>query len=253
MTDPLFAQTDGVRDLAEVHSRVAAGLSGLRAAEGTGVQRSHGAIASAVSTALDDALAGRAGTLDVTSTSAATIADLLQKAAGAYAAGDEEGGSRLQAAAAALAGENGVGDCDTYTSGSAPPAGPDAAGGDIAGQLGQIMGQVGQQVGQIAQAVTTPLQGLASGLQQVPQQLIQGLQQAVQAAQADRLDAPDEAEKPDGEREDTAEGEDAARDREPAEPTPALQAQPSQELPAGRSPVETSAPARPAPTRPQVG
>ncbi len=109
MTDPLFVQTDGVRKYSELHSQVVSGLSGLTGAEGTGVQHSHGAIASAVSGALNDVLGGRGSTLGVTSTTASTIADLLQKAAGAYAAGDEEGASRLKAAAEALEGKGEAG------------------------------------------------------------------------------------------------------------------------------------------------
>ena len=104
MTDPLFVQADGVRNYSELHSQVVSGLSGLTGAEGTGVQNSHGAIASAVSGALSNVLGGRGNTLGVTSTSASTIADLLQKAASAYAAGDEEGASRLKAAADVLEG-----------------------------------------------------------------------------------------------------------------------------------------------------
>jgi len=163
MTDPLFVQTDGVRNYSELHSQVVSGLSGLTGAEGTGVQNSHGAIASAVSGALSNVLGGRGSTLGVTSTSASTIADLLQKAASAYAAGDEEGASRLQAAADALEGKGEPGGSGGApgTTGAGSPA---AAGGDMMGQMGQIMGQVGQQVGQLAQSVTAPLQGLAQGL-----------------------------------------------------------------------------------------
>ncbi|MGB5151607.1 MAG: type VII secretion target, partial [Mycobacterium sp.] len=102
MTDPLFVQTDGVLNYSRLHSEVASGLSGLAGAEGSGVTQSHGAIAAAVSGALGNVLGGRGSTLGVTSTSASTIADLLQKAAQAYAAGDEEGAARLKAAAAAL-------------------------------------------------------------------------------------------------------------------------------------------------------
>lgn len=247
MTDPLFVQTDGVRDLSEVHSQVVSGLSGLTAAESTGVQTSHGAIASAVSSALSHVLDGRGATLGATSTSASTIADLLQKAAGAYAAGDEEGASRLKAAAAALEDRNRPGACGAP--GTQASGGPSSAGADVSAQMGQIMGQVGQQVGQLAQAVTAPLQGLAQGLQQVPQQIMQGVQQAAQAAQAGRLE---EGENLDGERADKAEREDTPEAHKPAEPTPVVQAQAGPDSPAGRAPVEAPPTARPAPTRPQV-
>lgn len=252
MTDPLFVQTDGVRNYSELHSQVVSGLSGLTGAEGTGVQNSHGAIASAVSGALSKVLGGRGSTLGVTSTSASTIADLLQKAAGAYAAGDEEGASRLKAAADALEGKGEPGG-----SGGAPGtpgAGSPAAGGaDTMGQMGQIMGQVGQQVGQLAQSVTAPLQGLAQGLQQGAQQVMQGVaqaaQQAAQAAQAAKLK---EGEKPEGERDDKAEREDRSDKREKSEPAPVHEAQAGPSSPTGRAPVEAPQPARPAPTRPQI-
>jgi hypothetical protein len=252
MTDPLFVQTDGVRKYSELHSQVVSGLSGLTGAEGTGVQHSHGAIASAVSGALNDVLGGRGSTLGVTSTTASTIADLLQKAAGAYAAGDEEGASRLKAAAEALEGKGGPGGSGAApgTPGAGGSSGPAAGGGaDMMGQMGQILGQVGQQVGQLAQSVIAPLQGLAQGLQQVPQQIMQGVQQATQAAQAAELD---KGEKPEDERDAEAERDDEADKREKAEPAPAPEAQAGQSSPPGRAPVEAPQPARPAPTRPQV-
>ncbi|KAA0113679.1 ESX-1 secretion-associated protein [Mycolicibacterium sp. P9-22] len=251
MTDPLFVQTDGVRNYSELHSQVGSGLSGLTSAEGTGVQHSHGAIASAVSGALNDVLGGRGSTLGATSTTASTIADLLQKAAGAYAAGDEEGASRLKAAAEALEGKGGQGGGGTpATSGAGASGGPAASGGaDMMGQMGQIMGQVGQQVGQLAQSVIAPLQGLAQGLQQVPQQIMQGVQQAAQSAQAAELDAD---EKPEGERDTKSEREDEADKRAKAEPAPASEAQAGQSSAPGRAPVEAPQPVRPAPTRPQV-
>ena len=252
MTDPLLVQTDGVRKYSELHSQVVSGLSGLTGAEGTGVQHSHGAIASAVSGALNDVLGGRGSTLGVTSTTASTIADLLQKAAGAYAAGDEEGASRLKAAVEALEGKGGPGGSGAApgTPGAGGSSGPAAGGGaDMMGPMGQILGQVGQQIGQLAQSVTAPLQGLAQGLQQVPQQIMQGVQQATQAAQAAELD---KGEKPEDERDAEAERDDEADKREKAEPAPAPEAQAGQSSPPGRAPVEAPQPARPAPTRPQV-
>ena len=242
MTDPLFVQTDGVQNHSARHSQVVSGLAGLTGAEGTGVQNSHGAIASSVSGALTDVLDGRGSTLGVTSTSAATIADLLQKAARAYAAGDEDGGSRLHAAAAALEGRGGPGGGTPGTAGAAGSSVPAAGGGaDMAGQMGQIMGQVGQQVAQLVQSVTAPLAGLAQGLQQVPQQLVQGISQAAQATE------PDEGEKPEGERDAESEREDTADKREKAEPAPVQQAQAAQSSPSGPAPIETTPPVRPAP------
>jgi uncharacterized phage infection (PIP) family protein YhgE len=256
MTDPLFVQTDGVRNYSKLHSQVVSGLSGLTGAEGTGVQHSHGAIASSVSGALADVLGGRGSTLGVTSTTASTIADLLQKAAGAYAVGDEEGASRLMAAAEALEGKGGPVDSGGApgTPGAGGSSGPSATGGaDTRGQMGQILGQVGQQVGQLAQSVTAPLQGLAQGLQQMPQQIMQGVQQAAQqAAQAAQAVELDKDEKPEDERDAKSERDDDADKREKAEPAPAPEAQAGQSSPPDRAPVEAPQPARPAPTRPQV-
>src|SRR5689334_12521379 len=98
MTDPFFVQPDGVLDKSTLHSRVGSGLSDMTDTHGNDVQRSHGAIASSVDSALHSALAARTATVGTASTSASTISDLLQKAANAYAAGDEEGASRLRAA-----------------------------------------------------------------------------------------------------------------------------------------------------------
>ncbi len=257
MTDPLFVQTDGVLNYSKLHSQVAAGLSGLAGTDGAGVQNSHGAIASAVSTALHSALHERTGAVGATSTSASTISDLLQKAAHAYTAGDEEGASRLHAAVAALEGRAGSPD-----SGAGAQVGPGtraangaagSPGADAMGQMGQIMGQIGQQVGQLAQLVTAPLQGLAQGLQQVPQQILQGVQQAAPAGHTASPDAglPDAgtpAEKP----EDDTEREDRAQRREQAEPAPEREVRAGGDVVSGHAPVAATEPARPAPTRPQV-
>lgn len=105
MSGNLYVQTDGVRSCAQVHDRVVAGLSqvtGTGAAEATAVQTSHGAIASAVSTALSGVLGTRHGTMQTTATSGTTIAELLQKAAQLYDQGDQKGAERLKAAADAL-------------------------------------------------------------------------------------------------------------------------------------------------------
>lgn len=250
MTDPLFVQTDGVRNYSARHSQVVSGLSGLTGAEGTGVQNSHGTIAASVQGALTDVLGRRSSTMDVTSTSAATIADLLEKAARAYAAGDKQDGSRLQAAAAALEGQSGPRGGAPETAGAAGSHVPAAGGGaDMTGQMGQIMGQVGQQVAQLVQSVTAPLAGLAQGLQQVPQQLMQGIAQAAQAA-GPAEDATPEAER-DAESESESESE-RDDEREKAEPAPVQQSQAAQSSPSGPAPIETTPPVRPAPTRPQV-
>ncbi|MGW0159045.1 type VII secretion target [Mycobacterium sp. NPDC003323] len=250
MSDPLHVQTDGVLNYSQIHADVRSGLSGLAAPEGSGVQNSHGAIASSVSTALGSVLSGRGNTMGVTSTSAATIADLLQQAARAYAGGDEEGGRRLKAAADAMDGDGRAG-----APGGAPAAsGTTGAGGDMAGQMGQIMGQVGQQVGQLASSITAPLQGLAQGLQQVPQQIMQGVQQAAQqAAQAAQAGKIPGVELSDGARDVRAELDDSDDKRETAEqpaPEEKTEAEAGQDG-SGRAPVEAPA-TRPAPTRPQV-
>lgn len=238
-TDPLDVQTDGVRTFAQTHADVAAGLSSLLSEEGADVDTSHGPIAAAVSTALSGVLSNRRDSLGATSTTASTISDLLQKAADAYARGDEQDAQRFTAAAEVLEGKDSPG-------GSAMPSGG-AAAGDMSGQLGQILGQVGQQVGQMAQSIAQPLQGLAQGLQQIPQQIMQGVQQASQAKVSDLPDVEDEKKdrrpevKPkddrDKERDEHAEGRAEAGSAAPSE----------------RAPVETPAPKqRPAATRPQA-
>jgi Excreted virulence factor EspC, type VII ESX diderm len=103
VTDPLFVQPDGVRAYAQIHDEVVAGLSqlmGAAAPEAAGVQTSHGAIASAVSTALDGVLGARQGTMQATSTSGRTISELLHKAAQMYEHSDQKGAETLRAAAA---------------------------------------------------------------------------------------------------------------------------------------------------------
>lgn len=246
MTDRLGVHTDGVLNSAELHSQVGSGLSGLTAAERSGVQNSHGTIASAVSGALGTVLGGRGDTIGVTSTSASTIADLLQKSATAYAAGDEEGGSRLKAAADALEGKGEPG-FEAHTPATAAAGG--APGADPMGPLGQVMGQVGQLGGALAQSVTAPLQGLAQGLQQVPQQIMQGIQQAAQAAQSAELDAADEV---DEKTETKPETDDETDPREKAEPAPVRDAQAGQGSTAGTAPVAAPPAPQPAPTRPQI-
>ncbi len=249
MTDPLLVRTDDLRTFADLHARVGSGLSGLTGSDGGGVQRSHGAIASAVSTALQSTLDGRAGTVGATSARAGVVADLLEKAARAYAAGDEEGADRLRAAAAVLEGAPAP-ETATGPAGAAGTAagGTVSPGADAMAPMGQILGQVGQQVGQLAQLITAPLQGLMQGLQQVPQQILQAAQ-AAQAADLGEADLPETeqlAEEP---------GDETERDsrEERPEPVPVPETRAGESVPSDRAPVQTPAPARPAPTRPQVG
>ncbi len=180
--DPLYVQPDSVRSYSQIHDEVVAGLSqliGAAAPEAGGVQISHGAIASPVSTALSAVLVGRQGAMQTTSTSGSTISELLQTAAQMYEQGDQKGAATLRAAAEALEGSQGSAEA------SAPTSGAGASGGSGAGvggadMMGQMVSQVGQQVGQMAQSIAQPLQGLAQGLQQVPQQVMQGAQQIAQ-------------------------------------------------------------------------
>jgi Excreted virulence factor EspC, type VII ESX diderm len=170
MSDPLYVQPDAMRSYAQIHDEVVAGLSELTGTEAAGVQTSHGAIASAVSTALGGVLGSRQGTLQATGSSGSTISQLLQKAAQMYEQGDQKGAATLRAAAEGLEGSQG------------PPgsSGPSRAGGGGADMMGQMVSQFGQQVGHMPQSVAQPLQGLAQGLQQVPQQVMQGAQQIAQ-------------------------------------------------------------------------
>jgi hypothetical protein len=201
MSDPLYVQPDGVRSYAQIHDEVVAGLSqlmGAAAPEAAGVQTSHGAIASAVSTALTSVLGSRQGTLQATGSSGSTISELLQKAAQMYEHGDQKGAATLRAAAEGLEGSQGAGD------------------GGGADMMGQMVSQVGQQIGQMAQSVTQPLQGLAQGLQQVPQQVMQGAQQIAQQV--------------DEQGDQAAAGESAAAGRAPDQPG-AERAEPAQPRP----------------------
>jgi hypothetical protein len=155
--DPLYVQPDGVRSYSQIHDQVAAGLSqmiGAAAPEAAEVQNSHGVIASAVSSALSQALGGRQGALRATSASAQTISELLQKAAQMYEHGDRKGAAALRAAAEAV-----------HESQGANPAGGSAAGTSGTGGGGDMMGQMVSQVGQAAQSITQPLQGIGQGLQ----------------------------------------------------------------------------------------
>jgi hypothetical protein len=181
--DPLYVQPDGVRSYSQIHDEVVAGLTqlmGAAAPEAAGVQTSHGAIASSVSTALSAVLGSRQVTMQTTSTSGRTISELLQKAAQMYEQGDQKGATTLRAAAETLESANAAG-----ASGVAGASGGQGGGGGSGSggpdMMGQLLGQVGQQAGQLGQ-MAQPLQGLAQGLQQLPQQVMQGVQQAVQQA-----------------------------------------------------------------------
>jgi hypothetical protein len=238
-TDPLHVQADSLRSFSQTHADVAAGLAGLVGEDGSGVETTHGPIASAVSTALSGVLDGRQNSLSGTSTTARTIADLLRQAAEAYARGDEQDAQRFTAAAEALQGKDSPGRGAAASSSGSP-------GADVAGQLGQVLGQVGQQVGQLAQSIAQPLQGLAQGLQQLPQQIMQGVQQAGQASgRGDFQDRKDEEERrPEEKRKDEHKAE-----RDEAQP----QAAAGTSAPAERAPVQAPVPRqRPAATHPQA-
>lgn len=244
-TDPFDVQTDGVLHFSQAHSDVAAGLSGLGDADGNGVETSHGPIASAVSTALAGVLNGRQDSFGVTSATASTISDLLQKAAQAYARGDEDGAERFKAAADVLEGKDSPG-----RGGSSAAAGPAGAGSGGAGadMMGQVLGQVGQQVGQMAQSIAQPLQGLAQGLQQIPQQIMQGVQQASQAA-SDVRSLPEDKDEKDARRLADKPKDDREKDRDESE----RRAEAGLSTPSERAPVEAPAPKqRPAATHPQA-
>jgi Excreted virulence factor EspC, type VII ESX diderm len=208
MTDPLYVQPDGMRTYAQIHDEVVNGLSqltGAAAPEAAGVQTSHGAIASAVSTALSGVLGSRHGTLGATGTSGSTISELLQKAAQMYEHGDQKEAATLRAAAEALEGSPG-------------------SGGGGADMMGQMVGQVAQQVGQMAQSVAQPLQGVAQGLQQVPQQVMQGVQQIAQQVSQAGGKTPNEHE------DQAAAGDSAAAGKAPDLP-PAERVEPAQTRP----------------------
>jgi hypothetical protein len=103
-SEPLYVQPDGVRSYAKAHDEVVAclaRLTGAAAPEAAGVQTSHGAIASAVSTALDSVLSVRRGIMQTTSMSGGALSELLTKAAQMYEHGDQKGAATLKAAAEA--------------------------------------------------------------------------------------------------------------------------------------------------------
>ena len=111
MVEPLSVNTDGVRSLSEIHTKVASGLGSLTAStpDSAAVGISHGTVAHAVQTALTAALGSRSGTITATQGSGARIAELLQQAAAAYEQGDQRGAAAIQAAAAAIGDGHGPG------------------------------------------------------------------------------------------------------------------------------------------------
>jgi hypothetical protein len=263
----VFVQPEGLQTFSQTHSGIAGALpqSSAEATPGP-VETSHGPIAAAANAALRNALSSRGGTVQATTTSAATISELLHRAARAYQEGDLRSAEELRAAANAIAdgtGAGGAGPAGAPGAGvsgvpGAGVSGPGAAGG--ADTMGQMLGQIGGQVGQLAGMAMAPLQGLA----QVPQQVMQGIQQAVQtatgaagmAAGADAagleeaaLDgeratgAPEHAERPEGQREQAA---GAQRDAPPVSPLPGAQAGPDS------GPENTAAPDPAGPTRAQI-
>lgn len=206
--DNLFMQTDGLRSFAQSHADVVSGLTGLlsTAAEASGVQTTHGPIASAVHTALSSALGARQGSMQNVVTIGRNLAESLQTAAHAYEQVDQRFGDKARAAAEAIgdprrpqAGASGAAGGSTAggAAGAAAGAGAGTAGagsgaaagaGSGAGVAGQMMGQLGQVGSQLGQAATGMFKGQggggkAQGLQQLMQPLMQGAQQIVQTAQ----------------------------------------------------------------------
>jgi hypothetical protein len=218
---PLFVQTDGLRQFSATQNEIATGLTAVvsNALDAAGVQTSHGAIASAVTTALGELLTARGGSMQNTADNGKALAEKLLRAAHLYDQGDQAAAGNLRSAAEGAS-----------TGAAAAPSGGAAGGGDVMGQMVSQLGQQVGQLGQLAQTMTQPLQGLAQPLQQVPQQIMQGVQQAVQqATQAAGGIAMPDVSGPDGA---------AASDR--AERAPVEQ-EPSRHPPSGRGESRPSA------------
>ncbi|MDZ4270117.1 MAG: type VII secretion target, partial [Mycobacterium sp.] len=79
MVEPLSVNTNGVRSLGDVHTRVAGGLGALAAGTpgAAEVGASHGTIAYGVDTALTAALGSRSGSMNTTRVSGTQISELL--------------------------------------------------------------------------------------------------------------------------------------------------------------------------------
>jgi hypothetical protein len=180
--DNVYMQIDGVRSFAQTHADVSAGLSGLLGSDThvAGVAHTHGPIASAVHTALGDALEARHGSLRGAANTGAKLADALRQAAQAYEGVDQESANQLRSAAAAVDGASAPGGVAgrASTAGAGPAA--RAAGGS--GVIGQVLGQVGGLGGKMAQSAAEVLQDVGQGgaqaLTQLPQQLTQGVAQS---------------------------------------------------------------------------
>ncbi|PRC41397.1 ESX-1 secretion-associated protein [Mycobacterium sp. ITM-2017-0098] len=243
MSEPLQVNPADVRSLGDIHADVAGGLGSLTASSpGAGaVAGSHGTIASAVGTALTDALGSRSGTIATAQSTGSIISELLHQSALAYERGDQRGGDAMRTAADALARGEG-------------PAGGTPSGGGGADPLGQAVGQMGQ-LGQIGQQLAAPLAALAQPLQQLPQQIMQGLAQMSQSgsgagtSDVPQTPAPDPAE--DDARDEPSEEQDPKDDdgRPDAVEENASPGAPAVAGPAPMPPADE----RPAPTRPAVG
>lgn len=195
--DNLFLQTEGLRSFAQSHADVVSGLTGLlnSATGASGVQTTHGAIASAVHTALSSALGNRHGSMQNVVKGGRNLAESLQAAAHSYEQVDQRSGQRARAAGEAIADPRGTapgssGGGSAPGGGAAGAGGGAAAGGTGAGIAGQVVGQVGQVGSQLAQAAAGVFKGGqgggggggSKGLQQLVQPLMQGAQQIVQTA-----------------------------------------------------------------------
>ncbi|MCV7259903.1 type VII secretion target [Mycobacterium shimoidei] len=194
--DNLFTQTDGLRSFAQSHADVVSGLTGLlnTAAEASGVQTTHGPIASAVHTALSSALSARQGSMQNVVNIGRNLTESLQAAAHTYEQVDQRYGDQARAAGEAIdearGAQAGAPRGGTPSAGGLARAGSGAAAGAGSGAsvAGQVAGQLGQVGSQLGQAATGMFKGQAGGgkslgLQQVVQPLMQGAQQIVQTAQ----------------------------------------------------------------------
>ncbi|MUL63384.1 hypothetical protein BOO86_02810 [Mycobacterium sp. CBMA 234] len=262
MTEPLRVQPEGLLNYSQLHGDVSTGMSGLFGAgapDGKGVDTSHGAVSSEVSTALASALEGRGDAFGAVSDTADKFSERLQRAAKAYSDGDQHAADRIKRAMGAIDGQG----ADGGQMGGRPAGGPaggapgSPAGGEMMGQMGQMLGQVGQQVGQLAQSITQPLQGLTQGLQQIPQQIMQAAQQASQATSAGGSGQGKDAKEHESER-GSRDTNDAARKKPEREDgkgadrpqMPQGQAAQGNATGSSRAPVQPIAPSvRPAPTR----
>lgn len=207
----LFMETDGLRGFAQTHADVVSGVSGLlgSTAQATGVELTHGPIASAVHAALGGALDARQGSIQGAVNVGRHLSESLQAAAHAYDQADQGSAARLGAAGEATGGPGGPGQ-------GAPGGGKGSGAG-----ASQMLGQLGQMGGQLAQALAGLFQGGPQALGQLAQPLLQGVQQSVQ--QAGQL-AQQHGEHAAGDVEMVSENRDEAA--------------PGENTPAGRAPTE---------------